>query len=418
MAQGERLSMSVVELDRLHIVQQIAAKELSVKAASEQLQLSVRQIKRLVRSWRQAGSAGMISRKRGGNRAFPASFKAEVMERVVASYKDFGPSFAAEKLAERDNLHVNRETLRHWMAEAGLWQSKHGRQAKIHQSRPRRSRIGELVQIDGSHHDWFEGRAAQCTLLVFIDDATSKLLHMRFEGTETTMGYFRCMNDYLQHYGRPAALYSDKAGIFTVNTPCKKPRDTMPTSQFGRAMQALQIECILAHSPQAKGRVERANSTLQDRLIKEMRLRNISNILEANSYLPEFILAHNAKFAVPAANDTDAHRPLTELQSVQLAYTLSHQETRKLSKNLECSYDNTLYQVERIGKISISNGKLRRAAVTICTHMDGAISLLRQGKILAYKTLAKQRKTTRSADSKTLNTVVDAILAEQTKQAA
>ena len=410
--------MSDEESDRLQIIKQVVAKELGQGVASERLQLGVRQIKRLVRRFKAEKSAGIISKKRGGNRAFPASFKADVMERVVASYRDFGPSFAAEKLAERDNLRVNRETLRQWMMEAGLRQGKKSRQAKIHQSRPRRSRLGELVQIDGSDHDWFEGRAPKCSLLVFIDDATSRLLSMRFEEEETTMGYFRCMKSYLQRYGRPASLYSDKASIFTVNTPCKKPKDSPPISQFGRAMAALQIECILANSPQAKGRVERANSTLQDRLIKEMRLRNISTIEAANVYLPEFILTHNAKFAVVPAEDIDAHRPLTESQSTQLETTLSHQEIRKLSKNLECSYDNTLYQVERIGKITITNGKLRRAAVTICTHMDGAISLIRAGKSLAYKTLSKQRKTKRCADSKTLNRVVDTIIAKQTKQAA
>jgi len=268
-----------------------------------------------------------------------------VMKLVKLHYHDFGPTLAHEKLLERDKLIVNRETLRHWMIDAELWEPHRQRKVVIHQQRERRPCFGELVQIDGSPHDWFEGRAEKCCLLVLIDDATSRVLHLRFEPTETTAGYFHSVYDYIKKNGKPVAFYSDKHGIFRVNT---KDMIGDTETQFSRAMGSLNIEIICANSPQAKGRVEKTNRTLQDRLVKELRLRNISDTDTANAFLPEFMADYNKRFAVEPANATDAHRPC-ELSDAKLKNILCHHYERTLSKNLELSYNNIIFQVKTKG---------------------------------------------------------------------
>jgi transposase len=322
------------ELDRIRVVKNVVSKKITQSEAGLELGISTRQVKRLVKRYRSLGEEGLISSKRGGNRAFSTTFKIEAMNLIKEIYTDFKPTFAGEKLLVNHNISVNKETLRQWMIEDGLWKGKRRAKARIHQSRTRRARPGELVQLDGSPHDWFEGRAPNCTLLVLIDDATSELLALRFEAAETTLGYFRLLKDYLKNHGRPIALYSDKHGVFNANKPCKID-GKIGTTQYQRAMKALQIEIILANSPQAKGRVERANSTLQDRLIKEMRLKNICSMEEGNAFLEPFMRDYNARFAVEAAEKEDAHRPLTTHQLTTLDTILAVQETRKVSKNLE-----------------------------------------------------------------------------------
>jgi hypothetical protein len=207
-------------------------------------------------------------------------------------YADFGPTLAAEKLAAHHGCSLSRETLRGWMIADGLWTDRRHRLPSPHQPRRRRECLGELVQIDGSEHAWFEGRGPMCTLLAFIDDATSRLMVLRFVPSESTFDYFRATRAYLEAHGKPVAFYSDKHNIFRVNNGEGGDRVT----QFGRALSELSIDIICANSPQAKGRVERAFGTLQDRLVKELRLAGISTIDVANAWLPGFIAEHNARF--------------------------------------------------------------------------------------------------------------------------
>jgi hypothetical protein len=246
--------------------------------------------------------------------------------------------------------------------------------------------------------------------LVFIDDATSKILAMHFELTETTIGYLRCLEKQLDSYGRPVAFYSDKHTVFKV-TRTTGEEEVFADTQFHRALKSLSIELICAHSSQAKGRVERANKTLQDRLIKEMRLRSISTLSKANAYLPEFIAAHNKKFAVIAAKAEDAHRPICHSKAA-LRRILSVQETRKLTKNLEFSYNNTLYQVLRVK----CGFHLRHAMVTICEHIDNTQEVLYGDTLLRYKKLSKPLKQPIVANTKELNPLIDGMIKKYSKE--
>jgi hypothetical protein len=396
-----QILLSEKEMDRLCVLRQAKDRQLTQEEAGMRLELSSRQIRRLLKRTEQCGSQGIKRRKAGGNRTFPADFKVSVMEVVKTTYADFGPPFAAEKLLEREGLRINRETLRQWMIEAGLWKGRPRKAARIHQSRDRRPRFGELVQIDGSHHDWFEGRAPGCCLLVFIDDATSKILAMRFECSETTLGYLRCMKVHLKTYGRPLAYYSDKHSIFkTTRKECVDGRFT--DTQVHRALRELQIELICAHSSQAKGRVERANLTLQDRLIKEMRLRQISSIEGGNAYLEFFIEQHNQRFSTEPTNATDAHRPLHHNREA-LKRILSVQSTRIVTKNLEFSYNCDLYQIQRPG----GGYRLRNAAATICEYTDGTIGVYYKSESLRYKVKPQLIKQPLTVDTKEINPLMD-----------
>ncbi len=245
------------------------------------------------------------------------------------------------------------------MIEWEYWKPKRHKKVKIHQSRDRRECFGELIQIDGSPHDWFEGRASKCCLLVFIDDATSQIVGLRFEPSETTAEYFRLARECIERNGLPLVFYSDKYGVFRVNIPdaqgdCE--------TQFGRACKNLGIELICANSPQAKGRVERANNTLlQDRLVKEMRLAGVNDMEAGNSFLPTFMKNHNRRFAVMPRSDVNAHRQ-TLPSSEALDLIFSYQDERTLSKNLELSYNNVIYQI----KTATTGYRLRGANVKIC----------------------------------------------------
>jgi len=391
------LTMSTKEIERAALISAVAEKRLKQREAMGLLDLSKRQVIRLVKRYRRDGAKGLMSKHSGrvSNRHHDESTKEQIKGLVQQHYADFGPTLAAEKLKERDGLSVNKETLRQWMVEWGLWQAKRQKQAKIHQSRTRRSCFGELIQLDGSHHDWFEGRREKCCLLVLIDDATSRLVGLRFEEEETTVGYFRVAREYIEKQGRPLAFYSDKYGVFRVNHPNT---NTDSETQFGRAMRELGIELICANSPQAKGRVERANGTLQDRLIKEMRLQGINTIEAANAFLVTFMTGHNERFAVAAKSEINAHRKGLP-SSETLDCILSFQAIRILSKNLEMSYKSVIYQVKTDGK----GYRLRHAKVVVCERMNGTICLMHKGQELPYACHRKQKRTAEIIDAKELN---------------
>jgi transposase len=400
-----RTELSETELDRLLILKEVKERYLTQKEAAERLGLSQRQIRRLLTRML-SGAAGIKSKNKGGNRTLNADFKVRVLDTVRKRYHDFGPTFATEKLNACEGLKISKETLRQWMIEAGIWRGRPRKQARIHQSRERRPRFGELVQIDGSHHDWFEGRGPKCCLLVFIDDATSRILGLHFNKAETTLGYMELMQQHIKIHGRPLAYYSDKHSIFKT-TREQSVDGRLQATQLHRALQTLNIELICAHSSQAKGRVERANKTLQDRLIKEMRLRGVNNIEEANLFAPEFLLAHNQRFALPPACSEDAHRPLHHSLE-EMRRILSVQAERKLSKNLEFSLEGSLYQITTQGK----GYRLRHSAVKICTHTDGSQEVLSNTTPLEFKMLPKLLHTPPPiTDVKGLNPLMDQLVA-------
>lgn len=280
--------MSERELNRIEILSQVSQGRMSAVAAANVLGLSRRQVHRLLKRLETEGAASIRHKARGrpSNRRIDPGLRDFAVSLVREQFADFGPTLAAEKLEELHGLKVSRETLRKWMVEDGLWQSRKQRRT-FHQPRLRRECFGELVQIDGSDHRWFEDRAPSCTLLVFIDDATSTLMQLRFVKSESTFSYFEALEGYLADHGRPVAFYSDKHTVFRVAQQGAKSGHGM--TQFGRAMNELNIEILCANSSQAKGRVERANRTLQDRLVKELRLASISDMEAGNAFLPGFI---------------------------------------------------------------------------------------------------------------------------------
>lgn len=402
----EPITMSRKEVDRLSVIQSTINRQFNQGEAAQRLGISVRQVKRLVRAYRTEGASGLVSRHRGTrpNNVIADTVRQQAIGLIKDRYADFSPTFAHEKLAEYHNLVFSVETLRKWMIDDGLWQTKTRKAAHIHQSRPRRTRLGELIQVDGSPHDWFEGRAPHCTLIVFIDDATSALMVLHFTPTETTQAYMETLGVYLKQHGRPVSIYSDKHSIFRVNQKNKEGELT----QFSRALKTLDIEPIHANTPQAKGRVERANQTLQDRLVKEMRLQGIDSIAAANRFLPAFMEDYNQRFAVTPRQTDNAHREVLHNQE-ELDLILCKHHTRKLSKNLTFQFHNSEYQIQGYGK----GYRLRGVTIRVCETFDGSVSLLHQGQQLSYRKLQQGEAPIPIADKKTIQCKVDEALMKQ-----
>jgi hypothetical protein len=296
------------------------------------------------------------------------------MALVRERYADFGPTLACEKLAECHGVVLAKETVRRWMREAGLWIPRKQRPPKLHQPRNRRACLGELVQIDGSDHRWFEDRAPACTLLVFIDDATGRLMALHFTATESTFSYFEAMRAYLEQHGKPVALYSDKASVFHCNSHSVTPGKGV--TQFGRALYELNVDTFCANSSQAKGRVERANLTLQDRLVKELRLREISTKEAANAYAPHFIADFNGRFGKMPRSTFDAHRPLRADDDLELILTC--RVPRRVSKVLTVQYDRVIYLLED----TVANRSLIHRYLDVFEYPDGRIEIRVNGAAL------------------------------------
>jgi hypothetical protein len=334
------------DLDRLKTIQAVIDRELKPGRAAERLGMSVRQIERLVIRYRAEGPVGLISRHRNrtGNRALKASIAERIVGILREQYADFGPTLATEKLRSRHNIVIAKETVRQLQIASGLWIPRKLRPPKVHQPRARRACLGELVQIDGCEHRWFEGRAPACTALVYVDDATSRLMVVHFAGSESTFAYFEATRAYIERYGKPLAFYSDKASIFRVNRAeaVSGPGHT----QFGRALYELNIDGICANTAAAKGRVERAHLTLQDRLVKELRLESVSTIDAANALMPRFIEAYNERFAKDPRDKHDAHRVLRPDED--LDFVFAWRELRKVTKDLTLHYERKLLLLEDI----------------------------------------------------------------------
>jgi hypothetical protein len=369
MNQNGTITMAMRELDRLKVIQAVIDGILKPSRAAERLGLTDRQVRRLVNRVRAEGPSGIVSRRRSkpSNHRLSPDIAATALKLIRSRYSDFGPTLACEKLREIHGLYLSKETVRGIMADAGLWIPRKLRSPSVYQPRNRRHCVGELIQIDGSDHAWFENRAKACTLLVFIDDATSQLMHLHFTYSESTFSYFEATRRYIELYGKPQAFYSDQASIFRVSKKHATSGDGH--TQFGRVLFELNIESICANSSQAKGRVERANLTLQDRLVKELRLQGISSMEAANAYAPSFIEDFNRRFAKPPRNDWDAHRPIRHDEYLDQIFTT--REKRKVSNSLTLQYDKTIYMIE-------GNKECRRLIgkyIDVYEYPDGRIEL-------------------------------------------
>lgn len=402
------VGMSASERERVYLVRQACEARLGQREASERLGIGVRQVKRLVRLWRERGDAGLVSRQRGrpSNNRLADDLRGRIEAILRDKYPDFGPTLAAEKLAELEGVVVSAETVRRMQIALGLWKPKRRRAKRVFQLRQRRPRFGELIQIDGSPHDWFEGRAPRCTLIVFIDDATSRLTALRFAPAETTRAYLETLRCHVLQHGRPLAFYSDRHGIFRVNAKDAASGDGK--TEFGRVADRLGITPIHALTPQAKGRVERANQTLQDRLVKEMRLRGVAGIEAANAFAPTFIATWNNKFAVPPSNPLSAHRPWTDTEHA-LDDALARREERVLSKALTFRAGGTIYCVNTSGP----GTALRGAKVVLHHFIGGGMTVHYKDRILPVTAFAAYPVPDPAEDEKTIDVRIETIIAAQ-----
>lgn len=381
----EQLLMSQKERTRLGVMQQVKAEKLTLVAAAEVLGLGYRQVKRVWRRYQQQGDKGLVHRGRGrsGNRATDAEVKQRVLARYEQRYAGFGPTLACEHLSQ-EGLKVDHETLRRWLLAKGSWTIQR-RRAKHRQQRERKPCFGQLVQMDGSDHDWFEGRAPRAVLMVMIDDATNRT-HARFAEAETTRAAYDVFEGYVRKYGLPQGLYVDRDSIYkTTREPsiAEQLAREQPLTQFGRAMKQLAVALELAYSPQAKGRVERRNGLLQDRLVKELRLAGISKLEAANTFLEEqFLPQINRRFCVEPAQPADVHRGVPR----QLKEVLSWEEERVVQQDWTVSWQGRYFQIAQRHEGLC----LAKKTIIVRELRDGTIQLVWKGQKLQWKELSER----------------------------
>ncbi|CAB3805765.1 ISNCY family transposase ISBcen27 [Paraburkholderia fynbosensis] len=358
------ITMTMRELDRFKVIQDVADGRLKPWRAAERLRLTTRQVRRLVGRLREHGPAGVVSRRRSkpSNNQLDAVTADRALSIIRERYADFGPTLACEKLYECHGIRLAKETVRRLMTDAGLWIPHRQRPPKVYQPRARRARVGELIQIDGSDHRWFEERAPACSLLVYIDDATSRLMMLHFTATESTFSYFEATRAYIEQHGAPGALYSDKYSVFRKTGANK---DGSSVTHFGRAMYELNIDTFCANSSPAKGRVERVNLTLQDRLVKELRLRHIDTREAANACAPHFIASYNARFGKVPRSAFNAHRPLRVDENLDTI--LTWREPRRVTCALTLQYDRVIYLLDDTG----TDRRLVGRYIDVCEYPDG-----------------------------------------------
>jgi hypothetical protein len=408
------IAMSERDLQRIEVLSKVIDGRMTLVSAAHVLALSTRQVRRLLDRINIAGAASIRHKAIGrpSNNRIGDGVRDYAMTLVGERYADFGPTLASEKLAERDGLRVSRETLRKWMVEAGLWLSRKQRRT-FHQPRLRREAYGELVQIDGSEHRWFEDRGDSCSLLVFVDDATGKLMQLRFVRSESAFTYFEALAIYLRDHGAPIAFYSDKHSVFRVAKKDVKGGQGM--TQFGRALSELNIEILCANSSQAKGRVERMNRTLQDRLVKELRLAGIDTMEAGNAFLPGFMEDYNGRFAVVPARSDDLHRPMN-LAPDRLQEILCKREQRYVGAQLSFSFERQRIMLE---ENDITRGLAGRYVETYA-YADGRLDVRWKGHSLPYRTFDKDQRVTHAAitENKRLSDVLAYIKERQQQPAA
>jgi hypothetical protein len=370
------LTMSMKERERLKVIHRIDNHELTVALGAEALHLSERQLYRILKRYRQHGDAGILHRQRGqpSHRAYPAATKAKALRLYRERYADYGPKLFSEMLEEHHNLTIAPETLRRWLMANGLWAGS--RKKRPHRKRrPRREAIGSLVQLDGSLHDWFEGRGPTCTLLVFIDDASDRS-YLRFVNSENTAEVFSSIRLYFERYGIPQAFYTDFGGVFYGE---EKP------TEYQRAMRALGVETRFAKSPQAKGRVERSNRTHQDRLVKALRRHRIKTIAAANRFLEKsYLKKHNDRFAA-CDNLSDLHR---SCEGIDLDNILCFETKRQVHNDYTITLNAQYIQLLR-GSAPLPPPK---CDVTIRQWLDGSLHLFYNDQELDYQQLNEKPK--------------------------
>jgi len=389
--------MSAKEIRRTEIMSQLARKQITQIEVAKRLGISVRQVKRIWKRYQESGPEGLMHKSRGrrSHNQMDEELKKKVLTIIMEKYRDFGLTLATEKLVEVHKLKISDESVRKMMIEEGLWRHRRRRKLRLFQMRERRANFGELIQIDGSDYDWFEGRGPRCTLLVYVDDATGKLVELWFVPHESFFGYCEASRHYFERYGLPAAFYSDKHGVFHQNNPKTSAGDGL--TDFARAMQELGIGIICANTPQAKGRVERANKTLQDRLTKELRLQNISTMHEANLWLPKFMEDYNQRFATVPRSEHDFHEPLTD--SNILDHILCRKVTRTLSRNLTFQYHKRIYQIH----VDRPSYALRNATVTVVEKPNHEIIVLYKNQPLPFDVYIQQQKQAEVVPSKSID---------------
>jgi len=381
MAREDIIMARPKELRYLHVVGKVLDKELKQREAAEVLSVSSRQIRRMVKRVRVEGDKGVIHKSRGrvSNRRISDPIRDRVIQLYRCEYGDFGPTLASEKLQEREQVQVNHETLRLWLLESGDWKKRRKRRGH-RRWRERKAHFGEMVQMDGSHHDWFEGRGPGCVLMGYIDDATGKVFgrFYEYEGTFPAMDSFK---RYLLKYGLPIRVYLDRHTTYKSNAKVTiedlLDEEEVALSQFERALKELGVEVVHAYSPQAKGRVERLFGTLQDRLVKEMRLRGIRTIQEGNAFLRQYLPVYNRRFAVGPLKPNNLHRPL--LKGLDLNSILCIKTERTLRNDFTVAYNRKLYQIEE---------KTRACKVMIHEHLDGSMKITYRDRALRFNEIA------------------------------
>jgi hypothetical protein len=385
--------MSVKELRRVHVIRQTMEKKLTQVKAGTLLGLTPRHIRRLIKRVEQAGDPGLAHRGRGkpSNRQIPEKVQTKALTLYAQRYGDFGPTLAAEKLAERHGITLSAETVRGWLLAKGVTHFQ--RRKRPHRAwRERRAHRGELIQLDGSHHDWLEGRGPRCVLMAYIDDASSRV-YARFYEYEGTIPAMDSFQRYVQHYGIPLAIYADRHT--TYQSPAKPTVEEQlagrePMSQFGRALSELGVELIPAHSPQAKGRVERLFKTFQDRLIKEMRLAGVSTLDEANRFLEDYLPIYNQRFTVQPAQAADLHRPHPAHR--ELDRILCLKTTRCLRKDFTIAYQGGLYQIHET---------VRASHVLVEERVNGTLRITHQGRMLGFHAITS--RPVKAVEAKTVH---------------
>lgn len=382
MARKDIIMLSQQELKRLHVLRKVFEKKVKQREAAEILGISTRQIRRLAKRIKREGEAGIVHKSRGraSNRKLPEETKKMITELYRKEYGDFGPTLAAEKLLERHKLRISDETLRLWLIESGDWKAK--RKKKQHrQWRERKHHYGEMVQIDGSHHDWFEGRGPECVLMGYIDDARGKVFG-RFYEYEGTIPAMQSCRRYMRKYGIPMSIYLDKHT--TYKSPVKDPGYYGETqkeslSQFERAMKELGVGVIHAHSPQAKGRIERLFKTFQDRVVKEMRLRGIKSIEEGNKFLDYYLPSYNRRFAIKARERENFHRKLPK--GFQLDAVLCRKTQRTVRNDFTVSHKGVLYQITE---------STDARKVTVEERINGSLRITYKGTNLKFRGITQR----------------------------
>ena len=379
----EELRMSVKERRKMELLAQVMKKKQNLISVSLQLRVSYRQMKRVWKRYKAQGDAGLIHQARGrrSNRARPLEEQEAVLALYAERYWDFGPVLASEHLAKDDHIQVDHETLRRWLLANGLWEARRAR-AQHRKARERRGCWGELVQMDGSEHDWFEGRGPRLTLMVMIDDATNRT-YARFYPTEDTASAFDIFARYVQLHGLPGSLYPDRDSIYICTREARMDEDLQgrgPETQFARAMRELGVGIIPAFSPQAKGRVERRHQLFQDRLIKEMRLRGISTLEAANEFLDhEFLLDLNTRFTLPPRVPHNAHRPSPSPSALDLA--LCWKDSRTVAKDWTIRWENRRFQI----LARHANLRLPGQRIVVCRLRDGRMMAFYKNKNLSIQ---------------------------------